>query len=358
MSTIFAERFKSARLLNGLSLQDVVGKLSRTVTRQAIYRYEKGEVIPDSEMIAELSKVFKVRPDFFFRPTTVEIGEVEYRKLKIPAKEEIRIKEQTKDYLSRYLEIEDILGIKVDFVNPLKDYPAVTEYANVNQAANLLREKWNLGSNAISNIAELLEDKHIKVIKLNADAGFDGLQAFANGTIPVIAYNENQMDKKDRIRFTLLHELAHLLLRFNEGLTHNQKEKLCHQFAGAMLFPDSAIKQELGEFRNRLSVNELGNIKKQYGISMQAIVMRANACKIVNDNYKRQFFNMMTENINVNTQRSWKFDEPIDYEGNEESGRFEQLIFRAVVEELISMSKAAALKNMSLAEFKTHTKMI
>lgn len=352
MNAIFAERFKSARLLSGLSLQDVVDKISRNITRQAIYRYEKGEVIPDSETIIEFSKLFNVRSDFFFNPTTVEIGKVEFRKLKIPVKEETRIKEQTKDYLSRYLEIEDILGIQVDFVNPLKDYPAVAEYANVNHAANFLREEWNLGRGALSNIAELLEDKNIKVIKLNAIAGFDGLQTYANGTIPVIAYNESQMlNKMDRVRFTLLHELAHLLLRFNESLTPNQVEKLCHQFAGAMLLPDSAIKQELGEHRNQLSINELGNIKKQYGISMQAIVMRANICKIVNDNYKRQFFTMLDDN-------NWRNTEPIEYKGNEESGRFDQLIFRALVEELISMSKAAALKNMSLAEFKTTTKMI
>lgn len=86
MNSNFADRFKSARLLSGFSLQDVADKLTKSVTRQAIYRYEKGEVIPDSETIAELSKLFNVRPDFFFNTTVVEIGEVSYRKLKIPAK--------------------------------------------------------------------------------------------------------------------------------------------------------------------------------------------------------------------------------------------------------------------------------
>lgn len=345
MSSIFSERFKSARLLSGLSLQEVADSLEKNVTRQAIYRYEKGEVLPDSKTLDELSKLFNVRSDFFFRETKVEIGTVEYRKLKISAKEESRIQEQTKDYLSRYLEIEEILGIKTEFVNPLNGFPKVSSYANVNAAAELLRDKWNLGLIAISNIAELLEDKHIKILKLNADAGFDGLQTMANQTIPVIAYNERQMNKKDRIRFTLLHELAHLLLSFDENLTHKDIETLCHQFAGAMLLPEKVIKEELGAFRHRLSVNELGNIKKQYGISMQAIVLRANVCDIVNTNFTKQFFTMMKDN-------GWKIDEPVDFEGHEESGRFEQLVYRALSEELISISKAAALKNMSLAEFK------
>lgn len=351
MNLQFAERFKSARLLSGLSLQDVADKLSKSVTRQAIFRYEKGEVIPDSETINEFSRLFQVRPDFFFRTTVVAIGEVEYRRLKLPAKEEIRIREQTKDFLSRYLELEGILGIQADFVNPLQGYPKVSEYIHVNAAADLLREKWNLGTSAISNIAEFLEDQNIKILKLDATAGFDGLQTYANGSIPVIAYNERQMNNKVRIRFTLLHELAHLLLKFDESLTSAQIETLCHQFAGAMLLPESAIKQELGAFRHRLSINELGNIKKQYGISMQAIVMRANACKIVNDHCKRQIFELMSNN-------GWRQDEPSHYEGHEESGRFDQLIFRALAEDLISSSKAAAFKNMSLAEFKTSTKIL
>lgn len=348
MNNIFSERFKSARLLSGLSLQEVADSLKKKVTRQAIYRYEKGEVVPDSNTLEELSTLFNVRPDFFFRTTQVKIGKVEYRKLKIPAKEVSRIEEQTKDYLSRYLELEEILAIKTEFVNPLKDFPKVENYPNINTAANLLREEWKMGTNAISNIAELLEDQHIKILKISARDEFSGLQTYANNNIPVIAYNERQVHKKDRIRFTLLHELAHLLLKFdNDRLTPKQIETLCHQFAGAVLLPERVIKQELGEFRNRLSIDELGNVKKQYGISMQAIVMRANVCGIVNHNYTRQFFDMMDHN-------NWRIDEPVDYEGNEESGRFDQLIFRALSEELISISKAAALKNMTLAEFKKH----
>lgn len=345
MKSLFAERFKSARLLNGLSLQDVADKLGNKITRQAIYRYEKGEVIPDSEMLDELSKVFGVRSDFFFRAIKVEIGEVEYRKLNLPSKEETIIKEKTRDYLSRYLEIEEILSVKTDFVNPLEGFPAVSEYANVNQAALLLRQAWNLGDGAISNIAELLEDKHIKVVKLNNHNNFDGLQTMVNGTIPVIAYNDIRSKNTDRIRFTLLHELAHLLLKFDPKLTHMRMEKLCHQFAGAMLLPEKALVQEIGNSRSRLELMELGNIKKQYGISMQAIVMRANVCGIVGDKYKKEFFDLFESN-------GWKSDEPINYNNNEESGRFEQLIYRALAEELISISKAATLMNLSLQEFK------
>ena len=352
MNTIFAERFKSARLLNGFSLQDLADKLENQISRQALHRYEKGEVLPDSEMINMLCDAMNVRPDYFFRDTQVIINKVEYRKLtRMPVKEEAKVVEQTREYLSRYLELEEILGIQQIFFNPLKaDFNNITTYEQVNHAANTLRKAWELGSDPIFNVMELLEDKHIKVVKIDADLSFDGLQTWVNDTIPVVAYNARITDKNDRIRFTLLHELAHLLLKFGD-ITERQKETLCHQFAGSLLLPDTAIREELGSNRSKLYIPELGNIKKQYGISLQAIVMRAKDCGIITDYYTKQFFFMIK-------QMNWKVDEPIQYIGVEKSNRFEQLIYRALAEELISMSKAASLKNQKLAEFRSETLMM
>lgn len=351
VKALFAERFKSARLMNGFSLQDLADALDNKLTRQALHRYEKGEVIPDTEKINLLSKALKLSPDYFFRSTKVELSEIEYRKLdKMPQKEASVIKEKTKEYLSRYLELEDILGLTKEFDNPLKAFGVITSYEQVNEAAKELRKAWGLGNGPVFNIVELLEDKNIKVIKLAQDEAFDGLQTFVNGTIPVVAYNSNKVNKPDRIRFTLLHELAHLLLNFGD-ITEQKKESLCHQFAGCMLLPEETIKKELGQHRNKLSINELGNIKKQYGISMQAIVMSAKDCGIINDHYTKQFFFLIK-------QLNWKVDEPVEYQGVEESNRFEQLLFRALIEDQISMSKAASLNNKSLADFKKEHQMI
>lgn len=345
VKTVFAERFKSARLMNGFSLQDLADALDNKLSRQALHRYEKGEVIPDSEKINMLSRAMKVSPDYFFRTTQVELSTVEYRKLsKMPQKDAAIINEKTKEYLSRYLELEEIIGVQNEFDHPLREFPTVTEYRHVNEAANLLRQKWELGKGPIFNIVELLEDKNIKVVKLDVADDFDGLQTFVNGNIPVIAFNSRKANKADRIRFTLLHELAHLLLKFGD-ISEKQKETLCHQFSGAMLLPEETLIAELGAHRNKLSTLELGNIKKQYGISMQAIVMRAKSCGIINDHYTKQFFFFIK-------QMKWNIDEPVEYNGVEESNRFEQLLFRALIEDQISMSKAASLSNLSLAEFK------
>ncbi|MDR1654218.1 MAG: hypothetical protein LBS01_11360 [Prevotellaceae bacterium] len=45
------------------------------------------------------------------------------------------------------------------------------------------------------------------------------------------------------------------------------------------------------------------------------------------------------------------------YDGAEESNRLEQLLFRALVEDLISMSKATSLNNQTLADFRKENQM-
>jgi len=349
MNQLFSERFKSARLLNGLSLQDLADKLNNQISRQALHKYEKGEVIPNSEMLNLLCTAMGVRPDFFFRETTVQLGNIEFRKLgKLPAKEENKMIEETKDYISRYLELEEIIGFESEYINPLAGFSIVETFEDVEEAAQKLRLEWNLGTNAIANAVELLEDNHIKVIEIEAGDEFDGMQTMVNGKFPLIAINISRVKNGDRKRFTVFHELGHLVLPIKKDLPEKQKEILCHQFAGSMLFHESAIKKELGIKRQKLLINELGALKKEYGISIQAIVKRAKELDIITNSYYKQFFGYIV-------QMGWKIDEPFNYQGNEKSQRFDQLIYRALAEELISISKAASLKNMKLTDFKTQS---
>jgi Zn-dependent peptidase ImmA (M78 family)/transcriptional regulator with XRE-family HTH domain len=346
MDNLFAGRFRSARVMSGLSLQDLADKLENRVTRQALHKYETGVTMPDSEMIALLSTSLGVRPDYFFRDSTIVFGEIEFRKLKnLAVKDENRIIESVKDTLSRYLELEDVMSLARKFENPLADFGKIESGEQVEAAAERLREVWGLGSGPIFNILELLEDKHIKVIEINGGyEGFDGMQTWVNGDIPVIAINRDRLKSLDRIRFTVFHELAHLLLSVKH-FEDKEKERYCHRFAGALLFPKQVALLELGDRRSNLLIQELGAIKKHYGVSIQALVMRARALDIISESYCRKFFFYMN-------QMGWKQTEPYEYVGEEKSGRFDQLLFRALAEEVISIGKAAALKNQTIAEFR------
>ncbi len=347
----FAERLKSARVMAGLSLQDLAEKLQNQVSRQALHKYEKGEFMPDSKMIGLLCEALGVRQDYFYRKNVVELGEIEFRKFtRYSAKEKNSLIEKAKDVLSRYLELEEILNIDSRFRLSFKEAP-IRSNEQVEEVAIKLRKDWKLGTDPIFNLIELLEDHNIKVIEIESDDGVDGLSAWANnGQVPVIVLNNNKLKSLDRKRFTALHELAHLLMNF-EGLTEKQKEKYCHYFAAAMLLPKETIKKEVGESRSKLLLPELGGIKKQYGISMQATAYRLKDLGIISEAYFKQFMFFIN-------QSGFKVEEPYSYEGQEKSRRFHQLLFRALGEEVISMSKAASLNNQKLAEFRNEHLMV
>ena len=164
------------------------------------------------------------------------------------------------------------------------------------------------------------------------------------GDIRVIVINKDK--PTDRIRFTAAHELAHILCEFPKN---RLREKLCHTFAGAFLLPKEAIEKELMRKRKQISIWELEELKKIYGISMQAIVKRANIFGIVSDFYFRNFQSMLN-------QKGWKQKEPIDYEGREEAIRFNQLLHYAVSEEIVTLSRGAELANKSLVDLRKEIK--
>ena len=65
--TQIGRRLLHARLMRGLSLQDLSDRMENKVSRQALHKYEKGEVEPDNVMIQELSNALDVKPDYFYR---------------------------------------------------------------------------------------------------------------------------------------------------------------------------------------------------------------------------------------------------------------------------------------------------
>jgi Zn-dependent peptidase ImmA (M78 family) len=351
MENYFPERLRTARALSGFSLQELSDKLANKVTRQALHKYEKGEALPDSEMIRLLSRVLDVSESFFSRiAKPVELGTIEFRKAaKMPVKEQDRLIEKVRDRLSRYLEIEELLALTSSFSNPISHQQSIGGLEDIEVAAQALRSDWGLGCDPISNCIDLIEDHHIKVIEVESTESFDGMQTWVNGNLPLIAINATNIKSSDRKRFTVLHELAHLLLPFGT-LSVREREKYCHQFAAALLLPEKSAKAELGNSRSKLLIPELGAIKKQYGISIQAIVMRARDLKIITESYYKQFF------FYIN-QMGWRTEEPVKYEGFEKSNRFDQLIFRALAEEIITIDKAAELSNLSIQQFQQRLSM-
>jgi Zn-dependent peptidase ImmA (M78 family) len=293
---------------------------------------------PTGEVLIALAKALDVKPDYFLKESIIVLAPVEFRKKsKLSAKDEDSIKEKVKDFLERYLEVEQLLNIKAKFSNPVKNL-TITEVEDVEAAAMKLIKGWNLGFDPIPNVIEMLEDNGIRVIEIDAAEEFDGLSTFV-GDIPVVVINKNY--SVERKRFTALHELGHIVLNIEEEA---EKEKICHAFAGALLLPDDCLEKLIGDKRSNIAPGELVSIKEQFGISVQAIMMRAQLKGIIDQNAAGRFWKSMAGN-----KKEIGLGE---FAGKEKSYRFEHLVFRLAAEDVVSMSKAANLAGIKLATFK------
>lgn len=177
MKQIFSQRLKSARLMNGLSMDSLCEKINNIVSKQSISKYEKGIMMPESTILIALSKALNVNVDFFFRPYNVTVEDIEFRKKsKLKASSLKSIKEKVIDEIERYMEIENLLHMENSFHIVYKDI--IKEKNDAITVACRLRNDLKLGEDAISNITFLLEENGIKVVHLDAEVEFDGLSGF------------------------------------------------------------------------------------------------------------------------------------------------------------------------------------
>lgn len=66
MKEIFAKRLKSARLMKGLSMDDLVSAMDNSISKMAISKYENGLLAPNSTILIALSKALNQPVDYFF----------------------------------------------------------------------------------------------------------------------------------------------------------------------------------------------------------------------------------------------------------------------------------------------------
>ena len=338
-------RIKQARIAAGMSLRDLAEKTNNYVSAQVIHKYELGKSTPGSDVLIQLSKALDVKMEFFFRPLKSEItlGKPIYRKRSsLSQKELASIQAKVKDSLEKYVEVE---GLFPDdrfpkFKLPPKKGRKIRSLEEIEQFSRELREEWALGIDPVERLTEILEDRGVKVVTIDAKRDFDGLSCWANETIPAIVVRKTQ--ESDRMRLSLAHELGHLLMDISPSV---DTEKAAHRFAGAFLVPEEAARQELGDSRNRFSSFELLSLREKYGMSVQAWIYRAYDLKIISHSFFVQFVRFLKAKGLFEKELGKKLKP-------EEPKRFKRLVIQAVEEKLISESKGAEMLDISLPELR------
>ncbi|KPA97235.1 helix-turn-helix domain-containing protein [Pseudomonas asplenii] len=328
------DRIRRARQLKGITLEALALQMG-DITKQALSKYEKGAVIPGSARLLQLARTLDVSPEYFFRAEAVVLAPLEFRKLaKMPRYRQLQVEERMREYLERYISLEmcfDPLDI-LTTTTPAQIIE-VSGADDAERAAEKLRELWGIGSDPIFHLSEQLEEHGIKVVMLEGPNDFDGAcAATRDGHHVLIALNAERPG--ERIRFTAAHELGHWTMRLPEEMSERDRENCCHRFAGAFLYPAKCVTGDFGHHpRSKVHPRELLIAKRQYGLSMQAVLRRLKDLNLLSESGYRS----LTIRFSTN---GWRKSEPEPLLCKAPH-RFESLVFRGYAEGLITQSRAA-----------------
>lgn len=340
------QRIKVSRHACGLSLRDLEARIDRRVTAQAISKYERDEATPSSGVLIALADALSVSAEYLANENHIRLEALDFRRKRLTSRrEEARINASVLDLLERYLGVEEILGLPSSACDLPREapWPVLQDPAEAEHAAIGLRAYWGLGPGPVRNLVELLEERGIKVLSMNL-TNIDGLTALVRradkGVASVIVVNRG--DWGERQRFTAAHELGHMVLDTTRRI---DDERAAHRFASAFLMPAESLRAEIGKHRKSIGWSELFELKRIFGVSVQALTYRCKDLGI----FGNPLFRMLFDEFDRLGWRSPPYKEPAALRG-EEPRRFERLCFRALAEGAISGTVAAEVLGSSLTE--------
>lgn len=195
-------------------------------------------------------------------------------------------------------------------------------------AARLTRMQWRMPVGPVYDLIGWIEASGCVVIEEDFDtARVDGLSQWV-GDHPVILMNISS--PTDRKRLTLAHELGHLCLHSVEVTEHMEAE--ANAFAAEFLMPAEVIRSQL---RN-LSIGRLYDLKREWGVSMQAIIERAYSLKVMTATQRTSLYKRFSS-------MGWRTREPISEELPQEQARLARHIGSVLSEKGLTAGEIARI---------------
>ena len=346
-----------------LSLSNNVN-ISMTTLEKAM----AGQAVLSVKQLEKLANFFK-RSLLFF----LESGEVQEQKIYSPQFRNINNQKpihspKLRTFIERIEKQRQIyLGLMEDLDEPV-NYSWLPDFAlntdNIKQASCRVRKWLNLPDIANFNVLrQAIENKGIMVFVFNdynkqwqidKNESIYGLSLFYD-IFPIIAIKKQV--NEDTQSFTLIHELAHLLLHKESVIdskedfySYQGKEKNVNEFTNNLLVPDEFLSQiNIEELLNK-EITEydhyLRNYKKNWCVNTEIILIRLlKNKKIARHHYQvyKQFKNVQKENKQIKLpnkkpiSQKYQYKEIIDMFGKP----FIYAIFDSLRNQKITLSKAS-----------------
>ena len=308
------------------------------ISPMAVTHYEKGDRRPDMDLLKKMAEVLGIKVSDFLvvRNERLVFYHGEFRRnTRLNDTQQEYVRESVEEYFSRFMNIVEILGGEI-----LPDAPACGTLeltGDIEKDALELRKHLGLADDGpIADMVEMLENKGILVYLCEiGNDNFSGINGFVNER-PYIVVNSTMTPERNRS--TIAHELAHLMFALPEDKSEKEIEDLATAISGAFLFPKQDALRELG-LRRRCVSKDMCYVAQEYGISMFLLVKRAKMLGTITDSAAKSFYI-------IASQEGWRKNEPVRIK-KETPVLFEQLVYRAINEEEISIQKGAELLNVS-----------
>ncbi|MEV6594933.1 ImmA/IrrE family metallo-endopeptidase [Streptomyces acidicola] len=144
------------------------------------------------------------------------------------------------------------------------------DFTTAKDAARQVRRAWGLPRGPVADVIASIEDAGGWVVMRNLGSELlDAVSQWADLQVPLVLVNDQAPG--DRCRFSVAHELGHLVMHREPG-TSNEQEKQADAFAAEFLMPAADIRQA---FADGVDLARLAELKRVWRVSMNALLRRA-----------------------------------------------------------------------------------
>ncbi|MEZ0007070.1 Zn-dependent peptidase ImmA (M78 family) [Flavobacterium sp. 28YEA47A] len=285
-----------AREIRGYSQTDLSSSI-KGLSQSNLSKFEKGLSVLSEEIQSKIIEFLNFPVEFFDRKINTSIENGNYRK-----KANI-----TKSDILKFENKCKILGYIIDEMAQSLNWPEfklvplnVEDGYSPEYVANYNRKILKLQKDEpVKNICSILENSGIIIYEMDAYDKFDGISFFTEQGYAVIVINKSFSN--DRKRFTIAHELGHILLHNESNFPVSEfrdekiKEKEANSFASEFLMPANEIKNSL----RGITLGDIGRLKSYWLTSMGSIIIKAkNLNCITEDKYKYFMIEMSRNGFN------------------------------------------------------------
>lgn len=286
------------RQSRGLTQSELAERVS--LTQGTVSKIEAGVVKASRDELTRISDALEYPPEFFSQWVPIEgpgVTEMYHRKRqKVSASVLHKVHAIA---AIRRMNIEVLLRSAEDRAVNIPSLPA-EQFGDPAKAARTVRAMWNVPAGPIFDMTTLLEASGAIVVVSDFETRqIDGFSRRQSRDLPPLLYM-NADQPPDRWRWTLAHELAHVVLHSAVD-PYPEMEDDANAFASEFLAPAFEVKPQLAD----LNMGKLAGLKRYWKISMQALLMRGYHLNVISDSQRRYMFMQLSK-------AGFRLREPVD----------------------------------------------